>query len=184
MYNSYTVRILTRFWNKVIYYYNYSFIKAVFSRLGNSISMASSGSVIKRIFTNKASLIEKSLIYRFYTAVINFIEKISDNVRSSFNRLKEGSILCRVVYDLTNGKEKLITTLSVSIIGFGLAIIATRVFRGNIISYTNIAALTLIIIAIFCIALSNKSENIIDNSYIVKLVKDIFTIDDGGDKWW
>lgn len=184
MYNSYTVKILVGIWSQISHYYNYSVLKSILCKLTNKISLASSGSAVKRFITNKTSLIEESQVYRLYVFLLTIVEKLSNITRGLLHRFKAGSVVADTVSELTKGKVQIASTISIFALGFASTIIISRVLRGNIISKTNIISLALIAIAVVIINLGERLYEIIENSFVVNTIKDIFTIDDGGDQWW
>lgn len=76
------------------------------------------------------------------------------------------------------------STISLFIIAFSLVNIGIDAVNGNIKTYGN--ALLLIITVIFILVFTNREsvKEAVDNSLFIKLLKNIFTIDNGGDQWW
>ena len=70
------------------------------------------------------------------------------------------------------------------IIAFSVVNIAMDVINNNIKTYGN-AILFIVIVLFFMIFMYREdAKGAVENSLFIKLLKNIFTIDDGGEQWW
>lgn len=184
MYNSYTVRVLSRFWSIINEFYKYSIIKRVIETIIHAIKSIGSGSYVIKFFTNDRSSIENSRIYDIYQKLICFIEVIFNKVRGVVVKYKEGSLISSICTSIFDSTSRTIGTISLFVISFSIINIIIDILNNNIVTYGNIALLAITIFSIITYIYRDNIKDVILSSFIIRLIKDIFTIDDGGDQWW
>ncbi len=184
MYNSYTVSVLNRLWRTINSFYKYSTIRKINDSIIRTFKKMLNGSLIANFMTNDESLIESSAFYKIYGKLISFIESLFNRLRTLAKQYKQGSILNRIGESIFESHVTTISTISLFIIAFSLVNIGIDAVNGNIKTHGN--ALLFIITVIFILVFTNREsvKEAVDNSLFIKLLKNIFTIDNGGDQWW
>ncbi|WP_069648885.1 hypothetical protein [Caloranaerobacter ferrireducens] len=141
MYASYTFTVLSKVWEKVNRFYEYSLLKRTYIKIKDPLKKLSSGSLLVAFLTQESAILEISFLCRMYYVVVDIINNLLRNLNTFFVKsLKESS------------SYKLITK------------IRTKCFRNSKLDL----------------------EIIIKNSYFVRVITYIFTLDEdnGGEKWW
>jgi len=182
MYNSYIVSVLNRIWLTINSFYKYSTVKKINDAIIRASEKILSGSLIANFITNDESLIESSAFYKMYGKLISFIESLFNRLRTLIKQYKQGSILNRIGYSIFESHVTTISTISLFIIAFSLVNTGINALNGNINTYDNV--LFFIITVIFILVFANREsvKEAVDNSLFIKLLKNIFTIDNGGDQ--
>ncbi len=184
MYNSYTVNLLSRLWRTINSYYSYSFIKKVSDITILGLKAMLSGSHIVRFITNEKSLIEKSIFYNLYRKLISISESLFNKLRELIKQYKEGSFLCKLGSSVFESDSTTIEVISLFIIAFSAFNILIDTLNNSIKTRGNAVLFIAIVMSIIIYKYKNNIKGAIEQSLFIKLLKDIFTIDDGGDQWW
>jgi len=184
MYNSYTVNGLSKIWNIINEFYEYSVLKEVIKAIVCVFQRISRGSHVISFFTNNDSLIEKSGIYSIYKKIIFCIESIFCKLRGLVAKYKQKSLINSTVDSTFGSVERTIETISLFAITFSIVNIALDMLFNEFLTYENIALLIIIFISVITYRYRANIKDMVLNSFIIKLVIDVFTIDNGGDQWW
>jgi hypothetical protein len=184
MYNSYTVSGLSRLWRTINSFYKHSIIKKINDTIIKAFKGILSGSYIAKFITNDKSLIEGSVFYTLYQKLICLIESLSNKLRSLIEQYKQGSLLSKTSSSLFESHIAAIGTISIFIIAFSVGNILIDAINGNIRTYGNVLLLIIIVICALIFRNRENAKDTVENSLFIKLLKSIFTIDDGGDQWW
>lgn len=108
-----------------------------------------------------------------------------NRLRTLIKQYKQGSILNIIGESIFESHGTATSTISLFMIVFSLVNIGIDAVNGNIKTYGN-ALLLIIITVIFILVFTNResAKKPVDNSLFIKLLKNILTIDNGGEQWW
>lgn len=184
MYNSVLVRFLMKIWNTLESWYENSLV----NKIGNSISKffktISKGSVAKEIFTEDVDIIENTLFYRIYSKLVDIYNNIFKKMNDGLKPAKENSIYSKTVNGLFKNNLELIKTFSIFFMFFGIGIIINSFIRGIFLSGAVIGSIILILLGLFILYLDELVIVILENSWFVNFIINIFKVEEGGDQWW
>ena len=184
MYNSIIVRFLVNAWSLTANSYNNSLLKKINDRLIRGIKHLSKGSLTISLFISDRSLIKESLLYKLYTIIINLANKVINGLREGIENTSHGSVIYTTIYNLFRDEVQLQNTFYIFIMAFGVGIIGNNLIRGYYHGRSYLISIVLITISLIGLNIKEDYKNILEGSHIFKLVKSIFTIDEGVDQWW
>lgn len=184
MYNSVIVRCLVNIWHILVKGYKYSILKRFNSSLLKGIKFLSKGSLTISLFISNRSLIEESLLYRIYCWVVNIISDIFMIIRKGIKKISHGSLIYTTVYNLFYDEIQLQNTFYMFFMAFGIGIIGNNLVRGYYIGRSYLVSISLIIIALIGFNIKEEYKSILEESHTFKIVKSVFTIDEGVEQWW
>lgn len=184
MYNSIVIQFLSRIWNALEKSYQYSLLKLFNDRLVKGIKYLSRGSLIISLFTSNRSLIEESFLYQVYCWIIDIIVKIIQGLRKGIKKTSHGSFIYTTIYNLFYDEIQLQSTFYIFFMAFGIGIIGNNLARGYYFGRSYLVSIALIGISLIGLKIKEDYKSILEESYSFKIVKSIFTIDEGVDQWW
>ena len=184
MYNSFVVRYLAKLWGFITINYDGSLIKRFFDGVKRIVEYIFKGSIIKEIFTSRDSIIEKSIFYRIYSFKVDLASKVLKSSNQYINKISENSGVSKNARSLFKNDKEIIRTMIVFLLFFGAGIIGINFTKGYLLDTSTILALFLVIFSLISLAGLENYSNILDNSFIIGVIKGIFTVDEGGNNWW
>lgn len=182
MFNSFSLNILFRIWNRICDSYDNSYLKAVNCKIASYFKFLSKGSIFIHFLTNGKSFFQSSLFYKGYTHLIDGLMSIFNYSRKIVKKYKNDSLLYKIVSILFENEYEILYSASVFIITFSLVTIMLNIFKDGIISSFNLFLLISLIIGIFMFMTREYFVDIIQNSFFVNIIKSLFTIDNGGEQ--
>lgn len=184
MYNSVTVTILSRIWYCLEEGYKYSFLKVIIDGICNGFSFLAKGSVVVKFFTSNRKMMEESFIYKIYSRLIDFIEKILDAMRLLINKGEKGSIIDWSVSKLFKDQTEILNTACSFMLVFALSIIIANLTRGRFSGRSYVVSFAIIVLSLIGLNIKNNFNEVLENSAMFRFIKGIFSVDEGGDQWW
>lgn len=184
MYNSVIVGFLVNIWHILEKGYEHSLLKKFNDKLIKGAKLLSIGSLTISLFTSSRSLIEESLLYKLYCFIIDIIVKVFRELRRRIKKVNHGSLIYTTIYNLFYDEIQLQSTFYIFFIAFGIGIIGNNLVRGYYSGRSYLISIALISISLIGLKVKEDYKSILEGSYIFKLVKSIFTIDEGVEQWW
>ncbi|KPU26697.1 hypothetical protein TR13x_08960 [Caloranaerobacter sp. TR13] len=141
MYASYTFTVLSKVWEKVNNFYEYSLLNKIHIKIKGTFKRLSRGSLLVAFLTHESTILESSFLCRLYYTIVDIINNLLRKLNIFFTKSFEKSFIYRV-----------------------LAKICSKCFKN----------------------LNLDLQIIIKNSYFIRIITYIFTLDEdnGGEKWW
>lgn len=184
MYNSVIVRFLVKVWDTLVFYYEESLVKKIGGSIRSLISRLGEGSVLKSIFTSDSDLMENTLFYRVYTSIVDWINRVLTKINQAIKKLQKTSVVSDSLNNLFKDYLEIIKTFSIFIMFFGLGIILNSFIRGMGMSFSVVASIVLILISILVLSLGERVLDILENSWTIGFLVNLFRVEEGGDQWW
>jgi hypothetical protein len=184
MYNSVTVAILSRIWYCLEKSYKYSFLKVIIGGICNSFRFLAKGSAVVKFFASNRKMVEESFVYKIYSRLIDFIGKIIDALRLLINKGKKGSIIDWSVSKLFKDQTEILNTACSFMLVFALSIIIVNLARGRFSGRSYIVSFAIIVLSLIGLSTKNNFNEVLENSVMVRFIKGIFSVDEGGNQWW
>lgn len=184
MYNSLVVRTLAKIWGVFTLNYEVSLVKRFVDIKTRILGLIFKGSFVKAIFVSENRIIDNSIFYRIYCSLVDFVSNILKSFNSYFKTIGKHSLVLKNTTDLFRGDKEFIKTVLVFALSFGVGIIGINIVKGYFSGSSYLVAISLIIFSIIGLYFRNNYISILNNSSITSFIKGIFTIDEGGDKWW
>lgn len=184
MYNSFIVRIFVGAGNAFTLAYKESILKRLVDAFNRCISYLTNGSIVISIFSKSFDFIEKSICYRLFSNVLDFVTNIFKKLNNLTKKIGEESIVYNSFSKLFGNNTALIRSLTVFVLIFAVGIVANNLIRGAFSGRSYIVSLGLIFVTVIVIAIGDGLEKLLNNSFIYRFIKDLFIIDEGGDQWW
>lgn len=184
MYYSVVVGLLVKAWKFLVNGYDNSLLKKICYPVMKGIKNLSKGSLIIRLFTSNRSLIEESLLYRLYTIIVDIANRIIDGLKKVVKKGSQGSLIYTSFYKLFEDEIQLQNTLYVFLMAFGIGIIANNLVRGYYQGRSYLVSIALIIISVIGLNIKEDYKKVLEGSFAFRIVRSIFTIDEGVDQWW
>lgn len=184
MYNSVVVRFLVGIWHVLQRGYEYSLLKKFNGKLIKCGKFLSKGSLTISLFRSNRSLLAESLLYKVYCQVLDLVTKIFGGLRKGIKKTNHGSFIYTSIYNLFYDEVQLQSTFYIFFIAFGMGIIGNNLIRGYYFGRSYIISIALILISLMGLRIKDDYNSLLEGSYTFKLVKSIFTIDEGVDQWW
>lgn len=184
MYNSLLVSMFVKIWFAILRGYESSFIKKIVDLIKRTTSYLVNGSILVSIFTNQESLIEKSIFYRIYVKVTDFITLTFKNINKYINKIGKYSLIYKSISDLFSTEIEVLRSFFMFIFFFGIGIIGNNIARGLFSGKSYVIAMVLVIGALIGLVIKEDYKEILASSLVYRFVAGIFTIDEGGGNWW
>ena len=184
MYNSVIIRFLVKIWDILVFCYEKSLVKRIGSSIGKLLSKLSKASIFKSLFTEDLNIIENTFLYKVYENVIDFYNNISKKMNTGLKKIQRASITSGTLDKLFKDNLDLIKTFSIFFMFFGIGVIINSIVRGTILVGSILASVILIIMGLIVLQLGEKTLVILNNSWIVSFVLNMFRVEEGGDQWW
>lgn len=183
MSNSYVLTLFHKFYSRLKTFYDESYLKKIEIKLGEALKLTIKNSiVVKLISTDRENKDIKA--YRLYIKSVKIIESIFDFFRCMFKRYKATSCTVNSINDLFNDKKNTIETISIFSIAFSTSLLVLKALKGDISMKLILILLVAIIIALINLLESENIKNAFANSFFIRFVKGIFTIEDEGEILW
>lgn len=184
MYNSLIVRTFVGAYDAFTLAYEESILKIIVDAFKKCILYLTEGSVFISIFNKDLNLIEESIFYRLFSRVLDLISKTFKKLNSLLKKIGEESVIYNNFNKLFGGNAALVRSLAVFVLFFAIGIVFNNLIRGFFSGRSYIVSLFLIIGTMIVIALGEDLEELLNNSFVYRFIKDLFIIDQGGDQWW
>lgn len=184
MYNSITVTVLAKIWSVITTGYRYSILKKIMNGLGRGLKYIGRGSCFIGIFTSSRKIVQESIFYVVYCKCMNIIQKILEVLKRLISKWNSGSFIDTSTSSNFKNEDTIQNALSVFLLFFGLTVFIFNAVRGKFLGNSFRISILVIIIALIGFKYEGGYMRIIRNSNCFKLVNSIFTIDEGGEKWW
>ena len=180
MYDSLTLTVLSNIYNGIKRGYEYSLFKKVLIKISKVFKYLSRGSWFVRFFTSDRKILEESLFYKLYCKFLDNVYKFIKYFNKAANRWKENSIIYIIISRLFKDKRKTQDTFHIFLMFFGLTLLFLNIFKGQILTKTNILSIFIVLISL--LGIKNGYEEGIKESLILKFIKGFVSIDEGGRK--
>ncbi|HLR34477.1 MAG TPA: hypothetical protein VK071_04005 [Tissierellales bacterium] len=184
MYNSVTLNVLSKIWRSIEKDYERSFFKKIVDFISKGFKYISKGSIIMNLFVSDNNFVREGLIYKLYCKFIDLLQSFIKRINKFVLKYKSGSFFLNAFNNLFGRGENIINTLYISLLSFGITTLFINVLKGNLKTKLNIIFAAIVFLAIVGMRFSQNYKYILDNSFTVKFIKDIFNTEDGGEKWW
>lgn len=184
MYNSLIVGFLVKLWTLFSMAYKESLLSKIVGSFNKVIVYLFKGSIIKNIFVSDKSFIEDSIFYNLYCRLVNNINILFKKIYRYFKSIGKDSFVYRNTKSLFINDIEAIRTLLIFVFFFGVGLIGNNLVRGLFSGRSYLISMILIIGSLLGLVLKNNYKEIFNNSLSFNFIKDVFTIDEGGDKWW
>lgn len=184
MYNSFIVRFFVGAYDAFTLAYEKSILKRIVDVFKRYILYLTKGSVFISIFTKSFSFIESSVFYRWFIAILNLATNTFKKINNFIKKIGGSSVSYNSFSKLFGNKTALIRSLAVFVLVFSIGIIGNNLVRGAFSGRSYIVSIVLMAGTIMVIAIDEKLEDLLNNSFFYGLIKDLFVIDEGGDQWW
>lgn len=182
MYNSITITVLAKIWHVLELGYKYSFLRKIIGGIGEIFKNLGKGSRVLNLFISEKKIAEESLFYSIYCRFIDSMYIVIKKLREVIEKRRKNSLLDRTIVKLFENNFQVVNTFLVFLLSFSFTIIIINIVKG--IFFDNILIISIIIALLSLIGLSLNLDykEIINNSGIYKFLKEIFSIDEGGNK--
>lgn len=184
MFNSIVVRFFVGLWIIFSNSYKGSLLGKIVGGIKKFISILFKGSVVKNIFISRKNIFENSIFYNIYHKLIDLINSILRKINRYIKHIGNESWSYRNIKSLFNNDIEVIRTILLFVFSFGIGIIINNLVRGFYSGRSYIVAMVLAIGSIVGLTLKDNYKDIFNNSFCFNFIKNIFTIDEGGDNWW
>ncbi len=184
MYNSVTLNVLSKIWRSIEENYEKSFFKKIVDFISKGFKCISKGSIIVNLFVSDNSFVIEGLIYELYCKFIDSLQSFIKGINKFVLKYKSESFFLNAFDNLFGGEENIINTLYISLLSFGITTLFINVLKGNLKTKLNIIFAAIVFLSIVGMKFGQDYKYILDNSFTVKFIKDIFDTEDGGEKWW
>lgn len=183
MFNSYVLTLFHRFYLKLKMYYSKSYLKKLENKLHDNLSIIVKSSIIFDFISNDTKS-ENIKAYKLYVKVVERIDKIAAFFRNKIKEYSKTSCTFNSISKLFDDKKATIQTVSTFALSFSLSLFVLRTANKNMSIETAMKLLVLFIIATLALFHSKKISTSIKESFFIKFVRGIFTIDDGEEISW
>lgn len=182
MFNSVTISLLYKIWAKIEYYYNYSLLKKIVDKINKIIDLLLSGSLFYKFLTNNDSYFENSILFSIYSYLIDKLNNFFKLSKEFIERYKKGSNIYDLIKCCIKDELSFSNTIYLTVMFFSISILIVDIINKNLNNFMLFFAMF-----IFSLVFLINKVNIINaiyNSYFIKIINSIFTVDEGDDKWW
>jgi len=184
MYNSFVIRNLAKLWDFLTINYEGSLVKRFVDGIKRIVELLFKGSIIKEIFKSEDSIIEKSIFYRIYSFKVDLISKVLKYSNQYIKKISENSGVSKNVRSLFKSDMEIIRTMMVFFLFFGVGVIGINFTKGYFLAISTIMSICLVVFILVNLGGIENYGNVLNNSFIIKFIKGIFTVDEGGNNWW
>lgn len=184
MYNSFILRLFAGAYDSFALAYRKSILKSMVDNIKRCFLYLTHGSMFISIFTEDSKVIESGIFYNVFSKIIGFGNQILESLNKIFKRNSRESITFNIISKLFSSNTSLIRSISVFTLFFGVGIIFNNVKNGAFSGRSYIISLAIIIVNIISLSVGEDIENLCNNSFVYRFIKDLFIIDEGGDQWW
>lgn len=184
MYNSILVGFLVKIWDVFVLGYEDSLVKKIVDGLKNFVSILFRGSIVKNIFVEEQGIIPNSGFYKIYAWILRKNNEFWKYLNNQMKRIGNSSVVYRTTHSLFRDEIEIIRTISLFFLFFGIGLIINNLRIGALSGKSYIVAIILSIGALISINMGNNIHEILNSSYCYNFIKDLFSIDEGGEQWW
>lgn len=184
MYNSVTVTVLAKIWSGIKRGYEYSIFKKIMNILGRGLKYVGKGSCFINFFTSNRKMVEESLFHAIYCKCMDGIHKILESLNKLIYKGRTGSLIDISTTSVFKDEDSIQSALSIFFLFFGLTVFILNAIRGKFFGNSFRISILIILLGLIGLKFDGGYMAIIRNSNTYKFVNSIFTIDEGGEKWW
>ena len=184
MYNSYVVGFLVKIWEVFAYAYEGSLVKKVMDGIKKFLSFIFTGSRVKEIFTKDNHSVKKSLFYRIYSWITKLYGNIWSKINRYVKRIGKTSFTYKTIQNMFKDDIEVTKTISTFIFFFSMIVFIKNLLRGYFLGRINILSIILIVCSLIVIFIGDNIKEVLNNSYVYRFIESLFTIDEGGERWW
>lgn len=184
MYNSLIVSISVRAWGFIVFGYEGSYLKKLVDLIRSCLAYLSNGSVVKRFFISKRSIIGESFVWFLISKVTDLINQVWIKIVKYIKNISKYSLIYRNTYKLFSTEVEVLRSFFVFTLSFGIALVVNNIIRGFYSGKSYIIAVILTMGSLIGLSVKGNYKEILNNSWFYRFAISIFTIDEGGDNWW
>jgi len=184
MFHSRILNLLAKLWNKSNDYCKQSFTNTVSTKISTLIDFLLKGSFVVKIIKDDKSWVENSLLYKIYCKIVDFTNWSFRSIRATVTKYKHESALYMMTSYLFRDEGKIISSIITFLITFSAITLILNIFRNNMVNSMNVMLLVIVVLSIILGNIKMIFSNILQGSFFWRLIKDIFTLDNGGEQWW
>lgn len=184
MYNSIIVGFLVKIWDLFVLGYEDSLVKKIVDGIKAFISFLFKGSIVKGIFTGDKRIILESKFYKVYSWILEKIDMVLNRLNKYIKKIGNNSIVYNNMFNLFKNEIEIIRTISIFFLFFGIGVIINNIRIGAFAGRSYIISIILILGSLIIINIGNNLNDILNSSCCYNFIKDLFSIDEGGDQWW
>lgn len=184
MYNSFIVSTSVKIWNWILFGYEGSLLKGLIELIKFGLGYLFNGSVVKRFFISRRSIIEESFVYLLVRNITDLINQVLIKINKFIKRASANSIIYINTYKLFSTEVDALRSLFIFTFFFGMGLVGNNIIRGFYSGRSYIIAIIITIGSLLGLSLKENYKEILNGSWFYRFCNSIFSIDEGGDNWW